>query len=177
VKRVLKNSAPASLQAYLQHQPDAPWEALRNDALYGGQQAYQDIRVQTHQDQGGLCAYCEMGIRDNDSLKSRIEHIHPKSDKTTPTNWALAWHNMLAVCAGGSYRYDTVPYTLEPLDQNLSCDAHKDRLIQQGHLAAACEGLLLNPLHLPLWPSLFKINKFNGALGACEVQCSAVQLG
>lgn len=171
VKPVVKGTEPAALQAYRQAQPQASWEAMRGDALHGGQQAYADIRTQTHTDQGGLCAYCEIDIRDNDPLKSRIEHFHPKSDQGVGVNWALAWDNMLAVCTGGSYRYGTAPYTLEPLEENLSCDAHKDRLIQQGGLAEACEGWVLDPLRMPGWPGLFEISKSNGALRANEAQC------
>lgn len=171
MKRVLKHSEPASLQAYRQKQPAASWDDLKNDALCGGKQAYNDIRVQTHHDQRGLCAYCEIDIRDNNSLKSLIEHFHPKSDKTMPPNWALAWDNMLAVCKGGTYEHNAAPHYMEPLKENLSCDAHKDRLIQQAQLGKACEGWLLNPLLLPIRPSLFVINKFNGELGACEAQC------
>lgn len=173
MKRVAKGVEPAALQAYRQAQPQASWDAMRDDALHGGQQAYADIRTQTHHDQGGLCAYCEIDIRDNDSLKSRIEHFHPKSDCSMAVNWALAWPNMLAVCAGGSYRYGQVPHTLAPLEENLSCDAHKDRLIQKNLLAQACEGWVLDPLTLAGWPaSLFALSKSDGRLGANEAQCS-----
>ncbi len=173
MKRVAKGAEPAALQAYRQAQPQALWEAMRGDVLHGGAQAYADIRTQTHEDQGGLCAYCEIDIRQNDSLKSRIEHFHPKSDRGAGVNWALAWDNMLAVCAGGSYRYGAAPHTLEPLEENLSCDAHKDRWIQQKRLPKACEGWVLDPLGLPGWPgSLFKLNKSNGELEANAAVCA-----
>lgn len=172
MKPVAKGAEPAALQAYRQAQPQACWEEMRGDARDDGQQAYTDIRKHTHDDQGGLCAYCEIDIRDDDPLKSRIEHFHPKSDRNAGVNWALAWANMLAVCAGGSYRYGTAPHTLEPLEENLSCDAHKDRWIQQKRLAEACEGWVLNPLRLPGWPgSLFRLNKCNGELQADAEAC------
>lgn len=173
VKRVLKGVEPVALQNYRQRQPQASWDELKDDALHGGKQAYADIRTQTHRDQGGLCAYCELDIHHNDPLKSRIEHFHPKSDTTTAhKNWALDWGNMLAVCAGGSYRHGTPPYTLEPLGKNLSCDAHKDRLIQQGELAVDCEGWVLEPSQLPIWHRLLKIHKSNGHLSACPDGCT-----
>ncbi len=173
VKRVLKGAAPANLQVFQQATPQATWEELRNDPYHGGQTTYTDIRAQAHQDQGGLCAYCEIDIRENDSLKSRIEHFHPKSDKSSGVNWALDWGNMLAVCAGGSDRYGAAPHSMEPLSENLSCDAHKDRWIQQRKLPADCEGWVLNPLHIPIWPSLFEIDKFSGELRASEATCAA----
>lgn len=173
MKRVLKGDEPASLRAYRQAQPQASWDELKNDAQHGGKQAYTDVRDQTHTDSKGLCAYCEIDIQDNDPLKSRIEHFHPKSDKSTAINWALAWGNMFAVCAGGSYRHGAAPHTMEPLTENLSCDAHKDRLIQQKILAEACEGWILNPLQLQAWHSLFEINKLTGELRASDANCAA----
>lgn len=172
MKRVLKGDQPASLGAYLHAQPEASWDELRDDAQHGGKQAYTDIRDKTHEDSGGLCAYCEIDIRDNDPLKSHIEHFHPKSDRSSATNWALAWGNMFAVCAGGSYRHGAAPYTMEPLTKNLSCDAHKDKLIQRGCLVATCEGWVLNPLDLQAWPSLLEINKLNGQLRASKTNCA-----
>jgi uncharacterized protein (TIGR02646 family) len=168
MKRTLKGTEPISLQTYRQAQPNSNWDDLKDDPMHGGKPAYDDIRQQTHQDQGGLCAYCEIDIRCNDPLKSRVEHFHPKSDQSMPTNWALEWTNMLAVCAGGSYRYGSAPHTMEPLSLNLSCDAHKDQLIQQGKLHPSCEGWVIDPLELPVQPSLFKIDKFNGELHACD---------
>ena len=172
MKRILKGDEPGSLQAFRAAQPQATWEELRDDALHCGKQAYADIRTQTHQDQNGLCAYCEIDIRDNNPLKSRIEHFHPNSDTGSATNWALDWPNMMAVCAGGSFRHGEAPHTLEPLDQNLSCDAHKDRMIQQGQLPESCEGWVLNPLGLPARPSLFTLNKFDGSLSPDATACA-----
>lgn len=172
MKRILKGAEPTSLQVYRQAQPQATWDELRTDSHDGGMTAYADIRTQAHQDQGGLCAYCEIDIRDNDSLKSRIEHFHPKSDKNPTVNWAIDWRNMLAVCAGGSYPHSAAPHSMEPLSENLSCDAHKDRWIQQKKLPETCEGWVLDPSLLPSWPSLFDINKFNGKLRASEARCA-----
>jgi uncharacterized protein (TIGR02646 family) len=172
VKRVLKGNEPANLQAFRLAQPQATWEQLRNDPMNGGMQAYADIRSEAKISQGGLCAYCEIDIRDNDPLKSRVEHFHAKSHTGTPTNWALHWSNMLAVCAGGSYKYGAAPYTMEPIRKNLSCDAHKDQLIQDGKLPKACEGWVIDPLLLPATPSLFAINKTTGELRADDAACT-----
>ena len=79
VKRVRKGNEPVSLQAFRQAQPQATWEQLRTDPNNGGMQAYADIRSESNLSQGGICAYCEIDIRDNDSLKSRVEHFHAKS--------------------------------------------------------------------------------------------------
>jgi uncharacterized protein (TIGR02646 family) len=173
VKRVLKGNEPARLQAFRAAQPQATWDQLKTDAHNGGMDAYDDIRLATHLHQFGLCAYCEIDISDNNPLKSRVEHFHAKSHTGTPTNWALHWPNMLAVCAGGSYRHGAAPHTLEPIDKNLSCDAHKDRLIQQGKLPEACEGCVVDPLLLPATPSLFAINKTTGELRPDDTACAS----
>lgn len=173
MKRVLKGGEPSGLQSYRIAQAQASWEEMRDDSQYGGKNAYNEIRAQTHRDQKGLCAYCEININESASLMSRVEHFHPKSDRSVHHNWALDWRNMLAVCAGGSYRYGVAPYTMEPLDKNLSCDAHKDRLIQQNKLSELCEGWVLNPLQIYVTPSLFYINKLTGELKANKEYCDA----
>ena len=143
MKHVLKGAEPPTLAFYAQAAPKSSWEQMRDDPYFQGQQAYQDCRSACITDQKGLCAYCEIDIRDNDPLKCRIEHFHPKSDQTTAHNWALDWQNMLAVCNGGSIEYLTASgFYLPPRQANLSCDAHKDRMIQQGQLPACCEGWL-----------------------------------
>jgi uncharacterized protein (TIGR02646 family) len=169
VKRVLKGVEPRSLQNYRQTHGQAKWDELRDE----NRQAYEDIRAQTHNDQRGLCAYCEIAIRADDPLTSRIEHFHPKSDIGSDTNWALEWNNMLAVCWGGSDRHGAAPYAMEPLKENLSCDAHKDRLIQQKKLDKACEGWVLDPQQIPILPSLFDISKSDGKLRASDPGCDA----
>lgn len=174
MKKVLKKAEPTKLAAFRTTQPDAGWEALRNDPS-GGQTAYKDICQQTITDQGGLCAYCEVRIQSNIPNQCRVEHFYPKS-AAAPPNWALEWNNMLAVCAGGSYKHAKAPYTLEPLEQNLSCDAHKNKMIQKGGLVENCEGWVLNPIHLPALPSLFSLNKSDGCLSPNTTACANLDL-
>ncbi len=176
MKRVVKGNEPARLRAFRQAQPLATWEQMRNDPMYGGRQAYADIRAEAIISQGGLCAYCEIDIRDNDPLKSRVEHFHAKSHTGTSTNWALHWPNMLAVCVGGSNSHDSAPHTLQPIAKNLSCDAHKDQWIQQGNLPAACEGWVIDPLLLAAIPRLFDVKKSSGELCADETACANFSL-
>jgi uncharacterized protein (TIGR02646 family) len=149
---------------------------MRNDTQWGGRQAYLDCRAQTISDQGGLCAYCEIDIRDNNPLKCRVEHFHPKSDIARPPNWALDWQNMLGVCNGGTSRHVSSPgFFHEPLKQNLSCDAYKDQQVQAGALQLACEDWILSPLAVHAFPCLFKVNKFDGSIAADSTACQAVE--
>lgn len=165
MKRIRKGDEPVLLAAYRQAAPASTWEAMRGDALNRGQQAYVACRAQTIIDQGGLCAYCEIDIHDNDPLKCRIEHFHPKSDVTTGHNWALDWNNMLAVCSGGSQSaLDDPSHYQKPLPANLSCDAYKDKQIQSGRLSAGCAGWILDPKQIYAFPCLFKVNAFDGTI-------------
>lgn len=174
MKKVRKGKEPDELRAYRKAAPQGTWENLRNDTLWGGPKAYATCRQRTIQDQGGLCAYCEIDIRNIDPLMCRVEHFHPKSDLTGPANWALDWQNMLGVCNGGSHPHVTAPgFLLEPLAKNLSCDAYKDQRIQSGALPAACEGWILDPMQILAFPSLFKVRMFDGFLEPDDAACSA----
>ena len=175
MKRVLKGVEPLALIRFRSAVPTGTWEDMKDDPYFNGRQAYQDCRSQCIMDQGGLCAYCEIGIHDNDPLKCRVEHFHPKSDITNPGhNWALDWQNMLGVCNGGSNPHVSDPnYHKKPTSDNLSCDAYKDRMITEGKLPQQCEGLILNPLQIGAIPSLFRIDKMTGFLYPDSVHCAA----
>lgn len=174
MKRVLKGNEPTSLTNYRKTEPQSSWQQMKDDPFSGGKKAYLDCRENLIDGQGGLCAYCEIDIRDNNPLKCRVEHFHPKSDITPGHNWALDWVNLLGVCAGGSYAYNSEPgHHLEPTDENLSCDAHKDRMIQSGKLLDKCEGWILNPVQLVAFPSLFRLEISSGKLTADPTTCAA----
>jgi uncharacterized protein (TIGR02646 family) len=174
MKRVLRQPEPIQLTNYRNANPTSTWEQMRNDAIHDGPAAYDESRRKLIADQGGICAFCEIDIRDNDPLKCRVEHFHPKSDVTPAHNWALDWDNLLAVCAGGSYRFTSAPYVHEPLAENLSCDAHKDRMIQAGKLQEQCEGWILNPAEIPVSPSFFRLEMSTGRLLPDPNHCAAL---
>lgn len=90
-------------------------------------------------------------------MKCRVEHFHPKSDQDPACNWAPAWGNLLVVCNGGSHPHVATPgYCLEPTTDNLSCDAHKDRMIQQaGWDTDVALGKLATQHFRPEWPAFF----------------------
>lgn len=174
MKRVLKPSEPPALTSYRSAVPDSTWQAMKSDTAFNGPVAYNDCRSQLIANQGGLCAYCEIDIRDNAPLKCRVEHFHPKSDIAPAHNWALDWGNLLGVCAGGSYAHTSTPgHYLFPTNANLSCDAHKDQMIQSGKLSEQCDGWILNPAQLQASPTLFKLEMSTGKLqpnlGVCAI--------
>ena len=175
MKRVSKGAVPEALQNYMDSNPEATWEEMSDDNMYGGGQAAHDCRNQAIHDQKGLCAYCEQKISSDDPIHRRIEHFHPKSDKIGTHNWSLDWNNMLATCDGGSSSLQQ-ERVIHPLPGNLSCDAHKDRMVQTGRLQEDCEGYLLNPLAIPAFPNLFKLDKGTGHLISDESSCAVVDV-
>jgi len=158
------------LDDYIQANPEATWEQMRNDNSSGGYEVAHECRARSVQDQKGLCAYCEQEISSDDPLRCRVEHFHPKSDRDESHNWSLDWKNMLAVCDGGSWRIpeENVSY---PLPENLSCDAHKGRMIDIGKIPQNCEGRILNPLEAPAFPNIFTLDKGTGCLKADDTYC------
>ncbi|MFM4954521.1 hypothetical protein ACEUCD_02270 [Aeromonas veronii] len=119
-------------------------------------------------DQCELCAYCEVPLKGiNDGMK-RLEHFHSKGDSQATQNLDLEWTNIIGVCLGGATgNTDTESKTnsdanLEP-NERLSCDSHKNRLEQNGHISKNSVGLVLNPLEI-INESLFIIDKKDGAI-------------
>lgn len=177
MKRIRKGPEPDLLRVFRSIFAEGSWDDFRAWSSDDHPRAYLETRRLTILEQGGLCAYCEIDISDNDPLKCRVEHFHEKSDRSTAHNWALDWRNMLAVCNGGSHAHVTSPeFSMPPLKENLSCDAHKSRMIEKGRLQQACEGWILNPLELVAIPSLFRLNKTNGHLMPDEDVCARITL-
>ncbi len=170
MKPILKNpTPPESLIQYTKNNPRASWEQLRNE----NPSPYNPIRIQIVQDQFKLCAYCECQIDAEQAMSTRIEHFHPKSDTSNPNiNWALLWENMIGVCNGGDNPH--LANYLPPLPQNLSCDSHKNHVIQNGKLNENCEGFILNPLEVIAFPILLQINRANGFFEPNEITCQGV---
>ncbi len=169
MKKCMKLSEPPTFEAYRQAQPQGSWDQMRNDPFHGGQQAYTDVKRTLVRGQRCLCAYCEIEIAggtddaDIDAKKheQRVEHFHPKEDRSGTLNWSLHWPNLWAVCLGGSQRppdgvlVNSSQY-LWPLPDNLSCDAHKDFQIRAGKLSANPEGWIIAPDEVPAFPLLFQ---------------------
>lgn len=163
MKKINKSSPPNALTEFAERDTQADWNCFYNNSA-----SYKAIKQLMLQDQGGLCGYCERKIINLPENKQRIEHFHAKSDQSAPNkNWALDWNNVLAVCIGG----DDADKQVHPLPSNLSCDSHKNHLINKGKLVSACEGHLLNPLHIPTTACLFGLDKATGALNVNIANC------
>lgn len=168
MKTVFKSLPPNELTNYAMAHPNDEWDPdFRNYATppHSAGHDYKIIKQRLIDDQGGLCAYCERKIDDQGPHLQRVEHYHPKSDKSVPAiNWGLMWSNVMAVCTGGEN--DNLVY--HPLPENLSCDSHKNHFINiQKPNPAALQillGQLLNPLSLAPFPCLFEFHRGAGKL-------------
>ncbi len=124
------------------------------------------MQTQLKANQGGICAYCEIDLKEKDSQGEadfRVEHFHPKSDDTTSHNWHLDWQNLLGCCHGGSQRNVTDAGTRFTSPDN-SCDVPKDN--------KNFDGIILNPLQLPAFPALFSCNRSSGELTVNANSCA-----
>jgi uncharacterized protein (TIGR02646 family) len=167
MKACIKLEEPPTLVNYRVSCPNSTWKEMYDDPQNGGMLAYRELKRQLVKGQRCLCAYCEISIAGGTSAEQldagkchqRVEHFHPKDDRTQPPNWALHWANLWAVCHGGSnWPPDGEaldPATqLPPLKENLSCDAFKDQQIRSGTLNNPPEGWILSPHQVPPFPRL-----------------------
>ncbi len=175
MKRVLKTPVtPAPLVAFQQDDSKATWDKLKAE----GRAVYDELCTTLQTDQAGLCAYCELeATKEANSLQ--VEHIVAKSYQDPACNWALHWPNLLAVCTGGSRRagegeQEKARY-LEPLPDNLSCDQHKNHLVNTGSLSEDSRGFIVNPLDLPAFPPLVAVMN-DGSLIPHPDACAAVEI-
>lgn len=164
MKKTLKSVVPPKLNTYVTASPNNTWEQFKDKK--GRLRAVQTaLKI----DQGGLCAYCEINMKEKDSTGDadfRVEHFHPKSDMTTSHNWHLDWQNLLAVCHGGSSK-DVVEANTRFTALH-SCDVPKDDNIW--------DDLILNPLQIPANPCLFKFDRSTGAMTINEPQCTLAHI-
>jgi uncharacterized protein (TIGR02646 family) len=125
------------------------------------------VQDQLKEDQGWLCAYCEIDLIDktmDGDADFRVEHFHPKSDTTSGHNWHLDWQNLLGCCHGGSQSTvaDSATRFTSP---DTSCDVPKgDKNL---------DGIILNPRHIPASPALFSCSRSTGELSVLAHNCQA----
>lgn len=170
MKRILPLSEPTpGLKQYLNDTDGETrdWEQFRNYVDYidsSGNSAYKELMLNLQKRQHGLCAYCEIDLKENDR---QIEHFHPKSDKEGGVEWAFLPSNFLAACKGGDYRHAQDPSRYlapdpkkRPKEDNRSCGAfHGNDELQDGQ----------HPAQLPAMPSIFVV-VFTVALGEVDAQ-------
>jgi uncharacterized protein (TIGR02646 family) len=161
MKHITKSSEPAKLQEYRQNNPKNSWKNFRDECQSGLNEVYETLS----NDQGGLCAYCEMKIT---PPNHQVEHFHDKSDTSNtdnPTQWHLDWDNMLYCCKGGTQESMNTGEFLQPISDNTSCGQHKQ--------TDDCNKIL-SPNKIPPFPRIFsyKISDNGISIHVDAVLCS-----
>lgn len=163
MKKCLKGKISPLLKKYQIDNPVATWEQFKNECPQG----YNSVQRRLRQNQGNLCCYCEIDLKQGYGIGNddfRVEHFHPKSSKKNYHNWALDWHNMLGCCHGGTEKYVTDSQNRFIENKN---ERHSDAL--KGNFDWDNE--ILNPLEIPVFPILFKANRKDGSLSVLEDNC------
>nr|CAA6805702.1 MAG: TIGR02646 family protein [uncultured Thiotrichaceae bacterium] len=168
MKKVLKCAEPTVLLTYRQNNPTNIWRQFRRNKA-----RYDEVKGDLIRDQGGLCAYCEIDLKQapqaSDKDDFRVEHFHPKSDQTTGYNWHLDWNNLLGCCHGGSER--------NVIDAASSAPNRAGRFGCGDHSCDVPKGnnnwdhIILNPLTLPASPLIFVFQRSNGSVSIHPQNC------
>lgn len=167
MKRIARPLEIPEFKKYREDNSNATWEQMRNDGIQNGREVYQKTSSTLFENQGSLCAYCELKIV---PTNARVEHFHPKSD-ANGINWNLVWDNLMGVCCGGTVSFLEEPAFKKPPKKHMSCDSHKDQLIQKGKLSADCEGWIINPYDLLAHSNFFSVRASTGELVPNKAVC------
>jgi len=162
MKAVIKGFEPQKLATYRTNCSTRTWEQFISK-----KERKKETQRQLVADQGGICAYCEVNLKPasvNRVSDLRVEHFHPKSDNSSPYNWGLDWQNLLACCHGGSQR-NVVDASERFSSPDHSCDVPKGK--------KDLDNVILNPLHLPAFPCLFKIERSSGQISVDSKNCTS----
>lgn len=170
MKKIVKGVEPPKLLSYHQHFPANDWEQFRRNNRQNGR--YTEVKDHLITDQGGLCAYCEIdlkqAVQSGDKDDFRVEHFHPKSDNSSGHNWNLDWNNLLGCCHGGSER-DVIDGTSTNRSSRYTSPDHSCDVPKGGQ---NWDNIILNPLALPALPLLFEFARSNGAISTHQHNCT-----
>lgn len=155
MKRIRKREVPPSaLIDYIRDYPESSdahsWTAFRE-----GKCRLQKVQQALYEDQGGLCAYCELELIPK--FDFRVSHFHPKREKgqESDNSWELRWSNMHGACNGGTV-YD-FRHPKRYVEDNSDVDKHCDVVIGNDNL----DNVILNPLDMVAFPILFRYEEEN----------------
>jgi uncharacterized protein (TIGR02646 family) len=158
MKNVLKSlPEPQELVDYRARFARAPnprgWNGFKADP-----RRREPIKNQLRADQRGLCAYCES------TLFQREESVEHIILRWMDHSRELDWNNLLLCCDGGS----------KPLPEGLSDFRQPAQSSQDkscGHARLGNPAPILDPLHLPPFPCLFRFRSETGEICPDENAC------
>lgn len=125
------------------------WKAWRDTC----QQAYTAVVRCLQENQGGLCAFCEIPLT---PTNRQIEHFIPKSMTTAECDWTINFSNYTLSCKGNENSRDRF-YSDSPSEAaNYTCGRKKGNIDP-----AEC---ICNPYDLPPYPIVKAVYKDEGLL-------------
>ena len=159
MKKIRELNKPTSgLAEYLNFVgTNANWNEFRS---HNSGASYNELRDTLTQNQHGLCAYCEIAIKE---WRRQVEHVIPQSDDELDKSKDLSIANMVACCMGGTMPTDNLEddHYLEPVKRNMSCGQAKGDQNDEN---------FIDPRILPALPSLMRVID-NGLIEADENAC------
>jgi uncharacterized protein (TIGR02646 family) len=169
MKRIRKSDEPGALADFRNRfasQSNSPgWREFRKNT-----ERRSAVLRQLEADQRGLCAYCE--IRLTDATGHGVEHFIPQAASTPDRDLSLDWNNLLITCRGG--------IDPEAAQGETSSDDAPRSVIQRSCGDAksyfSAEDQFLNPLDIPPFPNLFRINTLDGTLSADQSGCTTAKI-
>lgn len=166
MKKILKGNEPYGLLKYKNTYPDDGWK--KGFTRNAGAEANHEVKSALISDQGGICAYCEIDLKDGRGFALndfRVEHFYPENPqpedrRNDDINYALFWPNLLGCCTGGNTKY-VVDAHRRYTNPEFCCDVDKSN-----HDWTA---LILNPItDIPKFPALFSFDFTNGKIMVAE---------
>ncbi|MCK6523141.1 TIGR02646 family protein [Myxococcota bacterium] len=159
MKRIGTPVEPPCLAAWRDEHPDATWDEFRNenrDAPNGQRGCAKEVLETLIHAQRGLCAYCELSLREVPSHWPQVEHWHPKDPAQYPGhNWGLDFSNFMAACEGGEKAAPDLGRSLPPIKKTKHCGSAKGN---EDHTA-----VLLDPRRdVPQTPTIWRFDPNGG---------------
>ena len=162
MKRIRVISVPtAGLGEYLDSVDRANWDEFRS---HNAGTSLRELREVLARNQHGLCAYCEIEIKEP---RRQIEHVIPRGDNRVGTQMALDVTNLVACCVGGTVAaagledHEREDHYRRPVADNISCGQAKgDR----------SDNAFVDPRSLPAFPALTKVDD-DGHIDVDEDAC------
>lgn len=159
MRKINKSTESNVLTEYAEEFPDSTWDEFRQ---HNKGESYSTIKTKIFSEQYEICAYCEVGLKDEPIHNKRIEHFVSKSDNSSSHNVHLDWFNLIGVCLGGTDYKNREQYELP---ENLSCDSHKAHIEGlESIVDKNWNGKVLSPLSIAQEHGLFGFDKATGNL-------------
>ncbi|OCH42463.1 retron Ec78 anti-phage system effector HNH endonuclease PtuB [Aliivibrio fischeri] len=173
MRRIDKSHTPNVLTIYAAKNPEGDWVSFQRN----NSKAYQAIKTQIFDEQGDICAYCEISLSKEHTFEHhrRIEHFNSKSGwkvGQAQPNWHLDWYNVIGVCIGGTDRNNLERFVIP---DNKSCDSYKEHLETNCGYGKNWKGKVVSPLEVELCSDMFQYCMASGNLIVDETFANSVQ--